>query len=992
MSNKLLKYIRTNWIWILLLLLSLTPIIWFWGKNGTLINGLDTNFPLDPLVWFKRRFYVWYDISNAGSNFSSSISGLFFHLIQVAPYILGLSLQRVEIINLVFWYSLIIFSSFVSVKSFGVKSKLAQLIFVTIYSFNIYLFNTWENVKVSNLALYVTLPSFIALLNFYLSKNINIFRLFLYSFLISIIASGTGINPAYFLVIIIGIIIFTFTNLLFSKKLWIDVIKSTSIVIATLVLTNLYWILPLFNNLFISSKISNLSDIGLTDWLDSLSLNTSLLNVLRLQGAWDWFSFDSAGQPLYLPYTLNYLYKLPFILFSFVLPSIAILSFVFIKNKDKLQNYLLFGIFLVVGIFMGAGTHYPTGVIYRFLVDKVPFFSFFRSPWYIFTPLLIFAYAGLSALFFDNVTNILYKSKRIYTNTFYVVGVVFIAFHLLYSYPLISGKIFRPLRHDGFFVNFPDYVWEAQNWIESTDLIKGRIITYPDDQIEDFDWGYRGTDTILALFSSKEFFTPSFNISSQVLKDLLDEFYLAIKSGNYDSAVNIMKYIGADTVFNRKDFVSISPKLDENSFVREYTTETKEIGRWSFINIKDNANNSKIFSPERTYINNFSDKLFLDFAKISPRGRELIAKLPDSEFSKTIIEDNNYLHVAEAIHNTEEVTSTSNIQFYTLEIAQSGSYKIYIEKAKFGTNIIINNISYSGQVSQENSNYLQFNPDWLNKGIYQIKVVFPKIESLVDIISYQKLSPGNLLRPDELPVNPTKTLVAFSDSKVEEKITIPIKDFDPFDKYLLSFDYKYFYGKIPVVDVVQSIPTSPVKTFPDYVGSSFDWERKTITINPVDLKSKLEATIILPKNEKRERSKTFFENFELLPVFDNRLVALQEPREDILNVTSPKVSFTKISPVKYNIEVEGGTEDYYLVFLENYNPGWKLILDDTKGEIVHFKTNGFANGWYVSGGEALQKITLFYQPQIYLYIGFTIFILIGFISIYLLITKKYDNI
>ncbi len=992
MRNKLLTFIRINWIWIVLIILSLTPVIWLWGKNGTLINGLDTNFSLDPIVWFKRRFFVWYDISNAGSNFSSSVSGLFFHLIQVIPYILGFSLQKVEIISLVFWYSLIIFSSFLFVKSFGIKNKFAQLVFVLIYSFNIYLFNTWENVKVSNLAFYVSLPLFMALLNFYWSKKIITPRFIFYSFLVSIIASGSGINPAYFIVIIIGIIIFTITNLLFSKKYWKYIIKSVAILFLTFILTNLYWILPLFNNLFISSKISSLSDIGLTNWLDSLSLNTSLLNILRLQGAWDWYSFDSVGQPLYLPYTLNYLYRSPFVLFSFILPILALLSFIFMRSKDKIQHYLLFGIFLIVGVFMGAGTHYPTGLIYSFLVEKIPFFSFFRSPWYIFTPFLTLAYAGLVALLFETIFDILPKTKKIYSHVFYLAGLVFVSSYLIYSYPLITGKIFRPLRHDGFFVNFPDYVSETRNWLKSTDLIKGRIITYPDDQIEDFDWGYRGTDTILALFSSKEFFTPSFNISSEVLKDLLNEFYLSMKKENYDSAINIMKYLGIDTVFNRKDFISISPKLNENNFVSKYTSEIKKIGPWSFINIKDNSNNSKIFSSEKIYINNFSDKLFSDLAKVSSSDQDLIVNLPDSEFSKTITDDNKYLHLAEAIHNTEEDNLTSNIQFYTLEITQSGIYNIFLENAKLGTSVTMNNTSYLGQVSKENSNYLQFSPGWLNKGIYKVKVIFPKVESLINITNYQPFSPDNLLRPDELPVDPAKTLVAFSESLRDEKITIPIMDFDPFNRYILSFDYKYFYGRVPIVDVVQSIPTSPVKTFPDYVGSSFDWERKTISINPVNLKSKLDVFITMPKNEKRERSKTFFENFELLPIYDNHLIAIQELNSDESNIDNKKISFKKISPVKYTVEVEGGENGYYLVFLENYSSGWKLVSNDTRGEIVHFKANGFANGWYIPGGKDHQSITLFYQPQIYLHIGFGAFVLVGFTAAYLVITKKYGNV
>ncbi|KKQ10582.1 MAG: hypothetical protein US19_C0002G0001, partial [Candidatus Daviesbacteria bacterium GW2011_GWB1_36_5] len=97
MLIKIIKY----WYILVLIIFSLTPIIWFIGREGYLINGVDTNFPLDPLVWFVRRIYVWNPVLNAGLDFSSSSAGLFFHLIQVVPYLMNLNLQWVEIISLV---------------------------------------------------------------------------------------------------------------------------------------------------------------------------------------------------------------------------------------------------------------------------------------------------------------------------------------------------------------------------------------------------------------------------------------------------------------------------------------------------------------------------------------------------------------------------------------------------------------------------------------------------------------------------------------------------------------------------------------------------------------------------------------------------------------------------------------------------------------------------------------------------------------------------
>src|SRR6266404_5529780 len=193
------RIFKKYWYLVLIFFLCLTPLIWFIHHPGALINGVDTNFPLNPLVWFQRRFFVWSNTVNAGSDFSSSTSGIFFHFVQVVPYLFKFGLQRVELISLIFWFSLMISVSFYLARNLFPKSVPAQIVFVVFYCFNTYLFNTWENVKVSNIALMVSLPLFIAnILAF--QKELIDFRTYLFRNLLgSVIAMGTGINPAYFI-------------------------------------------------------------------------------------------------------------------------------------------------------------------------------------------------------------------------------------------------------------------------------------------------------------------------------------------------------------------------------------------------------------------------------------------------------------------------------------------------------------------------------------------------------------------------------------------------------------------------------------------------------------------------------------------------------------------------------------------------------------------------------------------------------------------------
>ena len=139
--------------------------------------------------------------------------------------------------------------------------------------------------------------------------------------------------------------------------------KPLVFIVSIIFVISSYWIIPTISFVFRSiSQNSSIGSIGFNNWVDSLSVNTNILNIIRLQGAWDWYIFDGISKlPIYLPYVVNYFYKFPFIIFSFVIPSIVLISLIYI-NKTKISFYISFAIMLALGIFLGSGTHEPTGV------------------------------------------------------------------------------------------------------------------------------------------------------------------------------------------------------------------------------------------------------------------------------------------------------------------------------------------------------------------------------------------------------------------------------------------------------------------------------------------------------------------------------------------------------------------------------------------------------------------------------------------------------
>lgn len=1007
--NKVLDLVKKYWYMSVLVLFCLTPLVWFLGQDPKImINGLDTNFPLDPLVWFGRRFFVWDNIVNAGGDASSSVSGLFFHLLQAIPYFIGFSLKWSQIINLIFWFSAVVFSSFFLAKVIVPKSKLAQIIIVSIYSYNTYLFNTWENVKVSNLSLYVSLPLFLATIYLLSNKSIKFSQGILYFCLASILASGSGINPAYFSVIIFLIFITAISLAIVNlkEKVFLGTLSVGILAFSFLIFINLFWILPLINDLLLQNT-RGLADIGLTNWLYSLSENTSFLNVMRLQGAWDWYSLNEFGMPQYLPYTLNYLYRLPFIIYSFVFPALTFVSLLFFK-KEQRYWYFIFGFLTILGVFLGMGSHPPTGTLFIFLSEHIPFFSFYRSPWYIFTPLLILAYAGLIGLLFNNLFEFLHDRKIKFGNL--ISGLVFwgmVISNLLYCYPLVNGKIFRPGRSDSYYVRFPEYVWSVKDWLTKTSSpTDSRIITYPEDQLEIFKWGYRGTGSILNLYSNREVVVPSFSLRSKTISAFLNEFCSLLRKEDFKSAFSMLRFFGIDEIFVKKDISTIFPEIKEA--INQYVTKNI-FGDWIFMKPKG-IGATKIFSPNYVYVNLSSEEDFVYASSLFAENTITVSGQGDTEVDK--IKDKSdyplFLRAYNLIEKSDENNpqiaddekgqdfDISNVQKYDFSLPKDGIFSIAVERYllnKSDVVIKLDSMIVNQKLLKEDNNFIIAGPLGINKGKHLLTVEYPIAENLLIAQDYRQIAVDSGLKHEELPADISKTLLAFNPVGSDKRITFQIKNFNPFLKYAVGFDYKYLYGSVPVIDIFQTAPNSPVKKLPIDPGGSLDWEKQSYIFEPVPVESKLELTIKMSPNKPGDRSKTSFENIFFRRIYDNKVFLIENMKEE-KKTPEIEITFIKKSPVKYEVAVtksppEGG---YILGFLESYSSNWLLRAERMNKNLkpAHFKINGYANGWYLPQGYQSDKFTIYYRPQTLFIVGAFVsgFVLILTLGINLYLKKK----
>lgn len=84
------------------------------------------------------------------------------------------------------------------------------------------------------------------------------------------------------------------------------------------------------------------------------------------------------------------------------------------------------------------------------------------------------------------------------------------------------------------------------------------------------------------------------------------------------------------------------------------------------------------------------------------------------------------------------------------------------------------------------------------------------------------------------------------------------------------------------------------------------------------------------------------------------------------------VSFVRISPVEYHINLTNVTGQAILSFRESYDPGWVLTANDgTQTVQAHFENDGIING-YVVNGNGNVSLTLYYVGQKDMQIGYWI--------------------
>lgn len=586
MINKIKKY----WEILIILFLGLTPLLWYKNSNS-LALGHDMGFPINPIVFFQDRLFLWTDRVGLGWDQTLGSAATLIHGLEALVASTGLPIFEVQKIIFVFWFLLpgLAMYYFVSTIHKERDQWFIRLSASLFYMFNHFLLQAWFIAERTKISLFIALPILLGLTISMLEGRISKIKGLALMSLVFFLFNGGGGLPLYgglLLTLFTAFVFFGFINLRRNFKVELKRLIGIALgILASFILANFYWVLPLFVSA-LSSYSQSLSSIGgisgVLAWSFEISKFASILNVMRLQGIPDWY--DNPFHPFSSLFLNN-----PFlILVSFLIPAVVFSSLFLIKKTPELRRYIIFfNILAVLGIIFTAGSHPPFGSIYNLFLTFVPGFAIFRTPFYKFAPALWFAYSYLFAFSFYYLTQN-FKNIRTFLR-FLILPLI-----LIYSFPFFTGSFFNWKDQFSTMTNLPSYVLSFSQYADSRFSFNDRVLTFPNQNLNwnsaIYKWGYWSTSPVESLSTNKSIITNDREMTEAGRK-LTEVIYKSIidRTDDWRKAAEILGInyflLHNDFYFDAPGFRTIDPKLYRERFL-ELGLEKKEVfGQWELYKI-----------------------------------------------------------------------------------------------------------------------------------------------------------------------------------------------------------------------------------------------------------------------------------------------------------------------------------------------------------------------------------------------------------------------
>lgn len=355
------------------------------------------------------------------------------------------------------------------------------------------------------------------------------------------------------------------------------------------VLTNTWWIIPLF--FVLPSLASTQHSVGNT--VSTLfAIGVQSIIPYSLAGLNSFYLFQ--GQEL------GEAFKHPLFLFIPYLGVFFIMMGIYYTIKKR--ELIFWSILFIIAVFLAKGVAPPLGYFYAYLFEKFFFLGLLRNPFEKFGLLIPLAGSILFSVGFFNLAAYFWKRNFLAGKAAIILS--FCLFFGIYHWPFWTGTFFGTLEKRNF-VEIPQYYQEANLWIKDQNK-DGNILHLPlaiaESSTYRWQYGYSGAESNVVFFTSNPSISMGFNLS--YLDDALQGFDLMagfdqMKHREYLKelfrAFNV-RFIVLHNDINWQNSALRSPEqiaklLDSLSFLKKQ----KEIGELTIYEVADDYYLNKIY-------------------------------------------------------------------------------------------------------------------------------------------------------------------------------------------------------------------------------------------------------------------------------------------------------------------------------------------------------------------------------------------------------------
>jgi len=293
------------------------------------------------------------------------------------------------------------------------------------------------------------------------------------------------------------------------------------------------------------------------------------------------------------------------------------------------------------------------------------------------------------------------------------------------------------------------------------------------------------------------------------------------------------------------------------------------------------------------------------------------------------------------------------------------------------------------QINYEN-NQIEYQFNIQKKSLYDIYLYNNKVWEKIDS---QTLTQGE--HKINLPLGEKENLIKNSCQPEPNNsliIICQINNYPPGETLKLNLSYLSSQGNPGFVVVENNSPQPLIK--------------QALPTNKPNQLNEVEYSIQTSPGASEAKLYLFIEtNDSQTPNLSFKTIKLENQTEPLImiqntnNLEIPKISFEKISPSKYIVNISKSDKPYWLIFSESFHSQWqlyqekKLISADS-----HRLINGFSNSWYLDSekiGQDNYSLIVEFAPQKTYFIGLIIsgltFLTSLFYLLYNLIRKKNEK-